>query len=209
LFSLDNDIDVFELGYVNGDDAIPFLKDFEKIYKSYGSICEKLIPLSFPLVKKQKWELAAELPRNIYDLTVSCENPHIDSVDYEVNSKLGEWAAPNKLEYVPCGECPACLKIISSDNCNIGLNDKFINVVLNKSARMLSRHGYNTVDHMGNPYNCGCDPCELNVASLGGTQLEIPFEETPDLVYAGDYESTYIERSAKPISDEVVLKAKE
>lgn len=55
-------IEEIQIGYVENDDAIPYLEDIKNIYNSYQVISEPLIPLVFPLVKVKKIMIAQELP---------------------------------------------------------------------------------------------------------------------------------------------------
>jgi hypothetical protein len=73
------------------------------------------------------------------------------------------------LNYVPCGKCPACVKIITSNNCNLGLNEEYTKIMLDQSVGKLSKNGYNIVDREGNPYH------KEQVVSQEGVQLEIEF----------------------------------
>lgn len=94
--------DEIQIGYVMNDDAISYLDEIKKIYNSYKGILDSITPLSFPLTKMKKIQMACELPREYLDLVVSCENPHI--VDGK-KSKI--------IEYEPCCDCPACRRVIS------------------------------------------------------------------------------------------------
>lgn len=97
-------VDEIQIGYVSGDDAIPFINDIQKIYKSYQSICDKLKPLKFPITKMSKWMMADDLPSQYLDLIISCENTIIiGDEDAEI------------IEYEPCGKCGACKTIIISN----------------------------------------------------------------------------------------------
>jgi len=97
-------IDEIQVGYVCGDDAIPYLNDIQKIYKSYQSICEPLKPLKFPIIKIKKEIIAHELPSQYLDLIISCENAKI------IGNKDAEI-----VQYEPCGSCVPCETIISTN----------------------------------------------------------------------------------------------
>ena len=113
LFSIDRNYDEVQIAYVGNDDAISYLKEIKKIYKSYQDITHKLIPLKFPLRKIFKYKILNELPIIYRDLTFSCENPKIIS---NVN---------NDVMFEPCGCCIPCKKIIMSNNFNLGLDEKY------------------------------------------------------------------------------------
>ena len=58
------------IGYVMNDDAVSFLPEIKKIWKSLGSL-KKLPPLEFPLIQTKKKEIISYLKREhkeIYDL---------------------------------------------------------------------------------------------------------------------------------------------
>lgn len=137
------DVDEIQIGYVSNDDAIPYLNDIKKIYKSYQSICEKMIPLTFPLSKMKKWQMVKELPKKYLDLIFTCENPHI--ID---STKENE-----KIEYKPCCDCTPCRTIISTDYYETGdFPEYYKEKILDKKVNDLHRYGYRVIDGKGNDY---------------------------------------------------------
>lgn len=123
LYSNNKFLDEFQIGYVMNDDAISYIKDIKKIYYSYNSILEKVIPLKFPLIKYKKEMLLNELPQKYFDLTVTCEEPYIDD-EYE----------NGLLKYRPCGKCEACNRILYERNDKF-LSDKYKDI---KTKELLS-----------------------------------------------------------------------
>lgn len=108
------ELDELQAGYVANDDAISYLSDIKKIYNSYRTMVDDLVPLTFPLMKCQKWYIINELPMNYRNLTVTCEGPRIVG---DENDEI--------LDYEPCGNCVACKKILNYDNFGGGLSDKY------------------------------------------------------------------------------------
>lgn len=96
-------LDEFHIGYIMNDDAVSYIDDIVKIYKSYTSIVNDLIPIKFPLLKRKKYEILDELPEKYKNLIVSCENPNVDDVE-DINGILN---------YRPCGSCAACQRILN------------------------------------------------------------------------------------------------
>lgn len=99
LFSIKDDIDEIYLGYVTGDDAISYLNEIKKIYKSYSPIVSNLPKLLFPLSKTLKLEILNKLPSVLTDLTKTCEIPK--KIKNEIT---------NEIEYIECGQCDTCIK---------------------------------------------------------------------------------------------------
>jgi len=87
--------DEIYIGYVQNDDAISYLKDFKKIWKSYKSINSSLPKLKFPLYKTSKEYIIENLPIDLFEEVFSCEQPII-----------------NKKEktFIDCGCCVPCKK---------------------------------------------------------------------------------------------------
>ena len=103
-------IDEFQIGYIKNDDALDYLKDIKKLhnsFKGFPAFENKFIPLKFPLLKYDKYELMKLLPEKYSKLIVSCENAH----------KIGD-------EYVSCGTCHNCLiyEIVSKNDSSIDRN---------------------------------------------------------------------------------------
>lgn len=136
-------VDEIQIGYVSNDDAIPYLNDIKKIYKSYKSISEKIVPLIFPLMKYKKWQMISELPSQYKKLIFTCENPRIN-----------ESTKDNTIiEYTPCCNCVPCKAIISSNYYETGEFPKIYkdNMIKNK-IEDVNKLGYKVVDKDGNDY---------------------------------------------------------
>lgn len=155
--------DEIQIGYVGNDDAISYLDDIQKIYKSYKSIQDNLVPLTFPLRKTKKDYLASQLPKQYLDLIFSCENPRITGSD-----------TADFVEYVPCGRCVPCKTIINTEYYGLGFPEKYKDVVINLRIEELSREGYVIMDCEGNNVN---DLCSLKAESPEPYQLEINFND--------------------------------
>lgn len=154
-------LDEIQIGYVCNDDAIPYLQDIQKIYKSYQSITNNLIPLKFPLSKKRKWELVQDLPKKYLDLIFSCENARIiGSEDAEL------------IEYEPCCECVPCNTIISSNYYYHEMPQIYADGILKKRVRELSSKGFTIKDKDGDVVN-GWDSMEVRKEPY---QLTINFD---------------------------------
>lgn len=102
LFSLNENFDEFQIGYVMNDDGISYINDIKKIYNAYKPILDVHTPLIFPLTKMKKDEIVNNLPKKYLNLTVSCEIPKIIG---DKNAKI--------LNYKPCGYCEPCKRIIN------------------------------------------------------------------------------------------------
>lgn len=94
------DVSEFQFGYVMNDDAISYIDDIKNIHKSFSGLHNKVIELTFPLIKEKKYVMANNLPKKYFDLVVSCENPDIIDDKIEI------------LKYEPCCECSACKRLI-------------------------------------------------------------------------------------------------
>lgn len=92
--------DQVAVGYVMGDDAISFIDDFRKVWKSLEGITGPLPELIFPLSKIKKIEI--------------WNHPLMITLKHNVT-----WCeCPMELvNNVPCGECEPCLKMAA-----IGIN---------------------------------------------------------------------------------------
>jgi len=152
VFSQGLKVDEIQIGYVSNDDAISYLSDIKKIYKSYQSIAlNKLIPLVFPLAKHKKEFMAADLPKNYRDLIVTCEYPrYIGDKDAKI------------IEFEPCCECIPCRSIIASNY--YGLHDfpaNYINNLTMFYARKARTLGYTFHDNYGVDYYASKAACEV------------------------------------------------
>lgn len=129
LFSQINNLDEIQIGYVMNDDAISYIDDIKRVYNSYKSLSDSLIPIKFPLQKYKKEMIVYELPEKYRDLTITCEEPRIKgSRDADI------------LGYNACGRCPACIRQI-----NTGIHNKFSDAYksteITKSMNVLSKYG--------------------------------------------------------------------
>lgn len=95
------DVSEFQFGYVMNDDAISYIDDIKTIHKSFSGLHDRVIELTFPLIKEKKCMMANKLPKRYFDLVVSCESPEIVDDKCEI------------LKYEPCCNCPACNRLIS------------------------------------------------------------------------------------------------
>lgn len=85
------DHDFVAIAYVMNDDAVSYLKDIEKIYKSYQGIFEKRLPqLRFPLIKHNKRMVFNALPVELREHVTWCE------AVYEEDN---------------CGKCKSCKRM--------------------------------------------------------------------------------------------------
>jgi hypothetical protein len=137
------DVDEIQIGYVANDDAIPYLNDIKKIYKSYQPICEKLIPLTFPLTKTKKCDMAKLLPKQYMNLIYTCENPRI----------IDSTRQNEKIEYEPCCNCVPCKLIISSNYYETGeFSEIYKEKMINNKIQEVNKLGYKVVDKEDNNY---------------------------------------------------------
>lgn len=164
LFCQSLEVNEIQIGYIGNDDAISYLNDIQKIYKSYRLISENLKPLTFPIFKKRKWELAEVLPSEYLELIVSCENAII------IGSETAEI-----VEYEPCCNCGPCRTIISTDYYNKEFPEIYKKKLRKKRIQELSRDGYKIIDEKGNEVDAWDEM--LVKAALAPHQLEINFDE--------------------------------
>jgi hypothetical protein len=81
------------MGYVLGDQAISFIPEIRKAYNALSFVSEQKYPkLTFPLIKKHKWDLFNSLPEKVRNEVVFCENPN----------------QIEKGKFLDCGECHSC-----------------------------------------------------------------------------------------------------
>ena len=122
--------DELQAGYVANDDAISYLSDIKKIYNSYHTMVDDLVPLKFPLMKIQKWRIVQDLPEDYRNLTVTCEAPRIVGNEDAVI-----------LDYEPCGRCVACEKILNYNNFGGGLSDKYRELKFQEALQVVQNLG--------------------------------------------------------------------
>jgi len=148
--------DEIQIAYVSNDDAISYLSEIQAIYNSYSSIIDNIKPLTFPLVKIKKEEIANELPKQYLDLIISCEMPKIiGSIDAKI------------IEYEPCCECVPCKHIISSNY--YGLNkypNRYNKNLIKQNAYVLLCNGYKIYNINGIEYLNSSDEPKLSPIQL-------------------------------------------
>jgi len=84
--------DTVAMGYVMNDDAISFLDDIQRVWKSMQFMRHDRAILEFPLVKVKKDEIVSQLPGELKQHVVWCEMPNqISDTQFE-----------------PCGQCHPC-----------------------------------------------------------------------------------------------------
>jgi hypothetical protein len=91
------------MGYVMNDDAISYIDDIKRVYNSYKSLSDSLVPIKFPLKKFKKEMIIDELPEKYSELTITCEEPRIKG---NGNAEI--------LDYDACGYCPACKRQLNT-----------------------------------------------------------------------------------------------
>lgn len=105
------DHDFVAIAYVMNDDAVSYLKEIEKIYKSYQGIFEKRLPqLHFPLIKHNKRMVFNALPVELREHVTWCEN---------------------QFESDNCGKCKSCKRmqdIYIKQNTSHGVIDPSVQV---------------------------------------------------------------------------------
>jgi hypothetical protein len=162
-----DNVDEIQLGYVMNDDAISYINEIQKIYKSYKPIVDNLTPMTFPLTKVSKHNILSELPKEIIDLTVNCENPHIiGSEDDRV------------IDYEPCGRCVPCAKTNM-----YGYSSKHIKIKFENAVKLVESDGYRVVDSNGKEYfSKELTPITFEDMYPYGKQLQIDFDDDIGLI---------------------------
>jgi len=154
----DRTYDEIQVGYIAGDDAVGFVDDIEHIYYSFNKIMSEQLPLKFPLMKIQKYDIIRWLPKKYIKLTYSCENP-IDVEELEDGS----------FDYKLCGNCPACKKIIHTDKFGFGLNERELLIKEEYYKREL--------DNVNIKIKYPNGELGKSVAIIDGEQLSIQFDD--------------------------------
>lgn len=93
--------DEIALGFIRNSDINPWIPDIQKIYRSLFGVChdddtDKKTKLVFPFYKIGKQEIVNLVPKEIFELTVTCEYPK------EIS----------KGKFKECGNCEQCKTII-------------------------------------------------------------------------------------------------
>lgn len=85
------------IGYVNGDDVCQFVDKLKTAWDNLSHISRQhQVPLEFPLLQYRKEYLMKNMPKELIDLTWSCEMPVRKSVR-------------GKDKIVKCGQCVPCI----------------------------------------------------------------------------------------------------
>lgn len=93
-YSVQKKHDAVALGFVLGDQAVSYIPDITKTWKSYQGNCTfPLPPLIFPFIKKHKTELHNSLSTELKELITWCESS-------------------NENDF--CGECSSCETMIAN-----------------------------------------------------------------------------------------------
>ena len=143
LFSQDLNVDEIQITYVANDDAIGYLSDIKKAYKSYKPLMRYLKPLVFPLSKVPKYEMAHHLPKQYRNFIFSCEMPTI------IGPEDAEF-----IEYKPCCGCTPCKHIISDNYYGLGeFPEYYKENILKQHVHEINSFGYKVVDKEGKEFN--------------------------------------------------------
>lgn len=163
-------VDEIQIGYISNDDAISFLPDIQNTYQSYKEILTSIIPLTFPLLKKHKWEIIRELPKQYHKYIFSCENAKI------VGREDAEF-----IEYEPCCYCTPCRHVIADDYYGLGFPENYNKNLIYYHASALLSHGFSVNDKEGNNYfnNTCAEPARLPY------QLELDFYNNDEDITKG------------------------
>ena len=174
-------LDEIQIGYVENDDAISYLKDIKKIYKSYKSIQDNLVPLKFPLMKMKKYMMAQELPEQYLKLIFSCEYAKIIGLESD-----------DFIEYEACCKCAPCRTIINDNYYGLGeYPDSYTRNLLQKQINDLQNEGYKII----NPEGEDCmesmciaepkfEPYQLNIEFNYGDILDVNKEDYKPMLNA-------------------------
>jgi 7-cyano-7-deazaguanine synthase in queuosine biosynthesis len=101
IYQVESNTSEVRIGYCMNDDAISYVSELKKAWRSYAPFChEKLPKLSFPLMKISKRESKRALPDDIFQLTYFCEDPQLVK---EVEEEYS-WS--------DCGCCGSCKRAI-------------------------------------------------------------------------------------------------
>lgn len=86
------------IGYCMNDDAISYINEIKKIWKSFQPLYDKPLPkLVFPLITSKKYRHMESLPDNIFQETTFCETP-----EKLIGDHIVTWE--------DCGQCGACVR---------------------------------------------------------------------------------------------------
>lgn len=103
--------DEIHIGYVQDDAATgSYIADMEKMYYSFLPLTHGLAELKFPLRQKAKYEMICELPEELFNSVITCENPVIKP--YKISNAFNYDYQDNDYRFwKPCGYCDMCNKI--------------------------------------------------------------------------------------------------
>lgn len=102
--------DEIQIGYIMNDDAISFLPDIKKLYKSYEAFNGKLPKLTFPLIKHNKEEILHKIDKEALKLTVTCEKPRVLGKLEQIHALHTFIDSSLDFKYEECGTCLTCKK---------------------------------------------------------------------------------------------------
>ena len=98
IYYVDESVKEIQMGYCMNDDAISFIDDIKKTWKSYSPYLYKKQPkITFPLIKNKKSDSYRILPNEIFQETYFCESP--------INVEIKEG---DDYTWDDCGHCAAC-----------------------------------------------------------------------------------------------------
>lgn len=120
LYAQNDQHDEVHVGYVQDDAATgSYLKDIEKMYYSFLPVTHGLAKLVFPLRKKAKYHMIHELPEELFNAIITCEDPVIKPYKISNAFKYGEWKEDQEYRFwKPCGYCEMCKKIKANNYYN-------------------------------------------------------------------------------------------
>lgn len=102
LYNISDNTKEVRLGYCKNDDAISYIDEIKKIWKSYETVISSKLPkLTFPISKNGKIEHSQKLPNDIFQETFFCEDPRDIVID---TSSIPE----ADITWRDCGECGPC-----------------------------------------------------------------------------------------------------
>ena len=100
LYHMDDNTKEIRLGYCKNDDAISYIDEIRKIWKSYETVISSKLPkLTFPISKNGKMEHFHKIPHDIFQETFFCEDPK-DIVIPDTSDVDITWR--------DCGKCGSC-----------------------------------------------------------------------------------------------------
>jgi hypothetical protein len=84
------------------------------MYYSFLPVTHGLAEMKFPLRQKAKFHMINELPEELFNAIITCENPVVKP--YKIsNAFTYNWGKEDYRFWKPCGECAMCKKIKDSN----------------------------------------------------------------------------------------------